>query len=156
MSRPLGGYIGHRPVPAAAGLNSSAGGMWTLREAQRLKQGSTWPTAFVSPTQIAGLQLWLDAAAPETLFDATTGGSLVAADGGVARWEDKSGNNRHFTQATSNKRPLRKTAQQNGLDLLRFDGSNDNMTASGTASALKFLHGADSTIFIVYSWTETT
>ena len=42
MSRPLGGYIGHRPVPAAAALNSAAGGMWTLRESQRLKQAGTW------------------------------------------------------------------------------------------------------------------
>jgi hypothetical protein len=105
---------------------------------------------------IAGLQAWYDASDASTLFDATTGGSLVAADGAVARWQDKSGNNRHFTQATSNKRPLRKTAQQNGFDLLRFDGSNDNMTVSGSASSLKFLHSADSTIFVVYNWTETT
>jgi len=48
MSRPLGGYIGHRPVPATAGLNSAAGGMWTLTEAQRFKQAGTWPSA-VSP-----------------------------------------------------------------------------------------------------------
>ena len=43
MSRALGGYIGHRPVPATAAPNSAAVGMWTLREAQRLKQGGTWP-----------------------------------------------------------------------------------------------------------------
>lgn len=47
MSRPLGGYIGHRPVPAAAATNSAAGGMWTLREAQRLKQGGTWPRSLL-------------------------------------------------------------------------------------------------------------
>jgi len=125
MSRPLGGYIGHRPVPAAAAINSAAGGMWTLREAQRLKQGGTWPRVQELVQTIAGLQLWLDAADPTTLYDATTGGSLVAADGGVARWEDKSGNSRHATQATSANRPARKTAVQGGLDVLRFDGSND-------------------------------
>ena len=127
MSRPLGGYIGHTPVPAAAGINSAAGGMWTLREAQRLKQAATWPNAFVDPTSITGLQLWLDASDASTLFSATTGGSLVAADGAVARWEDKSGNGRHFTQSTAGSRPARKTNQQNGRDALLFDGSNDHL-----------------------------
>jgi hypothetical protein len=123
--RARGGYIGANVTPASAAINSAASGFWNVREAEALKRAGTWPSAFVSPTQITGLQLWLDAAAPETLFDATTGGSLVAADGAVARWADKSGNNRHFTQATSGKRPIRKTNQQNGLDALLFDGSND-------------------------------
>jgi len=125
MSRARGGYIGFNRVPAASALNSAASGVWSLREAEALKRAGTWPFAFTSPSSIAGLQLWLDAAAPETLFDATTGGSLVAADGGVARWEDKSGNARHATQGTAANRPTRKTAQQNGLDALLFDGSND-------------------------------
>ena len=130
MSRPRGGYIGHNAAPAAVAINSAASGAWTLREAEALKRAGTWPTSFLDPTQIAGLQLWLDAAAPETLFDATTGGSLVAADGGVARWQDKSGNGRHATQSTSANRPARKTAIQGGLDVLRFDGSNDSLTIS--------------------------
>jgi len=71
--------------------------------------------------------VYLISDAPETLFNATTGGSLVAADGAVARWEDKSGNGRHFTQSTSGSRPVRKTNQQNGLDALLFDGSNDHL-----------------------------
>jgi hypothetical protein len=108
--------------------------MWTLREAQRLKQGGTWPQALGGPTSISGLQCWLDAADATTLFDATTGGSLVAADGGVARWEDKSGNGRHFSQSDSAKRPQRKTAQQNGLDSLLFDGSNDSLIGSNFSS----------------------
>jgi hypothetical protein len=84
------------------------------------------PTAF-SPSSVSGLQLWLDASDASTLFTATTGGSLVEADGAVARWEDKSGNARHFTQATTGSRPTRKTNQQNGLDALLLDGSNDHM-----------------------------
>ncbi len=149
MSRPLGGYIGHRPVPAAAAMNSAAGGMWTLREAQRLKQGGTWPTTF-DITTIAGLQLWLDAADPSTLFNATSGGSAVAADGAVARWQDKSGNARHATQSTSGNRPLRKAAAQNGNDCLRFDGTNDCFIVSGTQAAFKFLHdGTQCTVYWV-------
>ena len=69
--------------------------------------------------------LWLDASDAATLYDATSGGSLVAADGAVARWEDKSGNAEHVTQGTLANRPLRKTSVQNSRDVVRFDGSND-------------------------------
>jgi hypothetical protein len=84
---------------------------------------------------VTGLQLWLDAAAPETLFNATTGGSLVAADGAVARWEDKSGNGRHATQETSGRRPLRKANQRNDLDAIEFNGTSHFLDFS---SALSF------------------
>jgi hypothetical protein len=130
MSRPRGGYIGFNRAPASGALNSAASGVWTLREVEALRRAGTWPGQFVNPLSIAGLQLWLDASDSATLFDATSGGSLVAADGGVARWEDKSGNGRHFTQATSGNRPARKVADINGLDCLRFDGSNDILTRS--------------------------
>lgn len=130
MTRPRGGYIGFNRVPAAAGANSAASGIWTLREAEANRRAGTWPRSPDVPEQISGLQLWLDAADSGTLFDATTGGSLVAADGGVARWEDKSGLGRHFTQATSGNRPVRKTSQQNGKDTLLFDGTNDEMIGS--------------------------
>jgi hypothetical protein len=129
MSRGQGGYIGFNRVPAAAAINSAASGVWTLREAEALRRAGTWPV--VAPGGVStGLQLWLDASDASTLYDATTGGSLVAADGGVARWEDKSGNARHATQATSANRPLRKTNQQNGLNALLFDGSNDAFSLS--------------------------
>jgi hypothetical protein len=68
--------------------------------------------------------LWLDGADASTLYNATSGGSLVAADGAVARWEDKSGNARHLTQGTLGSRPARKAAILNGRDVLRFDGGD--------------------------------
>jgi hypothetical protein len=142
--RGRGGYIGFNRVPAAAAFNSAASGVWTLREAESLKRGGTWPVAFVNPSSIAGLQLWLDASDATTLFDATSGGTLVAANGGVARWEDKSGNGRHATQGTSADRPARKTAIQGGLDVLRFDGSNDFLTTSNVFTAT-----SDYTVFFV-------
>jgi hypothetical protein len=86
--------------------------------------------------------LWLDASDANTLFDATSGGSLVAADGTVARWEDKSGNNRHFTQLFSSAMPIRKTDVQNGLDGARFDGSNDIMTMASGLDILRNAPGA--------------
>jgi len=102
------------------------------------------------PASIAGLQLWLDASDSATLFDATTGGSLVAADGGVARWQDKSGNGRHATQSTSGSRPLRKTAIQGGKDVLRFDGTDDVIALESDLA----LNAAQS-LFVVFKPTST-
>jgi hypothetical protein len=105
----------------------------------------------ISPFPREGLQLWLDAADASTLYDATTGGSLVAADGGVARWEDKSGNARHFTQSVSNNRPTRKTNQQNGYGTLLFDGSNDQLVGADYLDA----NSGGLTVIIVYKRNAT-
>lgn len=66
------------------------------------------PSGF-SPLDLSP-SIWLDASDASTLYDATTGGSLVEADGSIARWEDKSGNGLHMTQATSTARPLRRAS----------------------------------------------
>lgn len=129
--RSNGSYIGYNRVTTTS--QDSASGIWSLAAAERRRRAAAWPMPPV-PLTISGLQLWLDASAAETLYDATSGGSLVAADGGVARWEDKSGNGRHFTQSDSSKRPARKTSQQNSLDTLLFDGSNDSLIGSNFAS----------------------
>jgi len=91
--------------------------------------------------------IWLDASDASTLYDATVGGSLVAANGAIARWEDKSGNARHATQSTGVSQPLRKTSIQNGKDVVRLDGANDFFTipAEITPTAV--------TIFIVQDTT---
>ena len=89
-----------------------------------------------APIDISGLQLWLDAADSSTLYNATAGGSLVTTDGSaVARWNDKSGNNRHATQSTANARPLLKTSIKNGRNVVRFDGSNDFMRLSSVVES---------------------
>ena len=140
--RPRGGIIGATAQPAASALNSAAVGIWTLREAEALKRAGTWPTYLESPTQIAGLQLWLDAADGSTLFDATNGGSLVAVDGTVRRWQDKSGNQRHCTEFGSG--PQRKAAQINGRDVVRFNGTNAQLSGTSTPGA-----GNQRTTFVV-------
>jgi hypothetical protein len=105
---------------------------------------------WVTPATFSGLQLWLDSSDAGTLYDATTGGSLVAADGAVARWEDKSGNGRHATQATSGNRPLRKTAQQGGKDTLLWGGNLDiSLAVPSSTATFKFLHSENNTVFIV-------
>jgi hypothetical protein len=144
--RARGGFIGANVTPAASAINSAASGVWTVREAESLKRAGTWPRFAAVPETISGLQLWLDASDASTLFNATTGGSLVAADGGVARWEDKSGNGRHATQGTAGSRPLRKTGTINGRDALRFDGSDDRLIVP--TSAINF-GGSDFEIFLV-------
>jgi hypothetical protein len=102
-----------------------------------------------NPKSISGLALWLDGADGATLFDAGTGGSLVGADGGVGRWEDKSGNGRHATQDTANNRPLLRLATQNGRAGLEFDASNDFLA---TAS---FPHTVAISTFVAHRFTST-
>lgn len=91
--------------------------------------------------------LWLDASDSSTLFDATTGGSTPADAGSVKRWQDKSGNDRHVTEATV--APTRRTGVQNGKDIVRFAGSNK--LAHSSSSVWNFLHNGASVyhIFIV-------
>lgn len=153
--RSNGSYIGPRPDGPTNGFGGVASGIWDLRTAQRQRSAAAWPFPFGSPTHITGLQLWLDASDASTLYDATSGGSLVAADGSVARWEDKSGNARHATQGTSGSRPLRKASVQGGKDVLRFDGTNDWFSVPSSEGTFKFLHSADSTVFVVMERSAT-
>jgi hypothetical protein len=96
---------------------------------------------FNNPASISGLSLWLDAT--RGLFDATSGGNPVTADGAsVARWEDQSGNSRNASQATSGNRPILKTSIQNGRNGIRFDGINDCMATNS------FDHSVPLTLFI--------
>lgn len=98
-----------------------------------------------SPLDVSDLELWLDAASPNSLYDATTGGSEVTSDGSaVARWEDLSGNGRHATQGTGADQPIRKNNTLNNLPVVRFDGLSDWMA---TAS---FVHSSDFHLFAVW------
>ncbi len=71
---------------------------------------------------------WFDGADANTMFDSTTGGSIVAPGDAIARWEDKSGNGRHATQSTVINRPIRTASGQNNKNVVTFDGTNDRMT----------------------------
>jgi len=67
-----------------------------------------------------GLQLWLDAS------DSST---VILNAGAIERWEDKSGNSYHATQATAAKRPVLNATALNGRPAVRFDGStNDGLS----------------------------
>ena len=85
-----------------------------------------------SPTQLSGCELWLDASDEETIIGAT------ASD-----WLDKSGNEAHAGQGTSDNRPTLVKNGWNGLSYLSFDGSNDTMTGVLSNSII------DDSIFVV-------
>lgn len=99
-----------------------------------------------TPLSLAPL-MWLDASDAGTLYDATTGGALVAADGAIARWEDKSGNARHATQSTLAARPLKKSGLLNGLPVVRFNGGDDSLIHALSVAT-------DNTVFMVVKSNE--
>jgi len=143
-------------VPASATATGTAGQIaYDTNYLYACVSASTWKRAALStwvpftPTSIVGLQLWLDASDATSLFDATSGGSAVAENGTVRRWQDKSGNARHAIEATNG--PTRKAGVQNGLGTLDFDGTNDTLQIPSSQSTFAFLHqAAQATVFAVY------
>lgn len=71
-----------------------------------------------NPKSIAGLEVWLDGSDSTTF---TLNGSTVS------EWRDKSGNSRHFSQATALRQPAVTAAAKNGKSAVSF--TNDWMTS---------------------------
>lgn len=77
-----------------------------------------------SPSDIAGLKLWLKA--DGSLWQDSGRTVVAAADGDpVGAWDDSSGNANHLMQITATKRPTLKTAIVNGNPVIRLDGIDD-------------------------------
>lgn len=97
--------MGRRPMGAA-------GGGWT-------------------PAARVNLQLWLTAS---PLYCFTDAGATIPCGSGdtVYTWVDRSGNGRHFTQATATNRPT--LVLESGAWRVRFDGT-DNFMSGGDLSA---------------------
>ncbi|MFM6249804.1 MAG: hypothetical protein ACKPEQ_11775 [Dolichospermum sp.] len=74
----------------------------------------------LTPAQIS-TDLWLDAADSSTII---LNGSTVS------QWRDKSGNERHATQATAANQPAYQATGLNGRPTLVFDGTNDSLLSS--------------------------
>lgn len=90
-----------------------------------------------NPTQIAGLQLWLDGSDLTTLYQ-SSGGSLAAADGDpVGYWLDKSGNGRHVTQSSGVNKPTVRLNVKNSLPIVRF-ASSHFLSLASTLSLTNF------------------
>jgi hypothetical protein len=83
--------------------------------------------------------LWLDASDTTTI---TTVGS------GVSQWDDKSGKNRNFVQATGVLQPVTNSSSLNNLNVLTFASSY--VKSNSTNSTWTFLHNTSkSSIFFV-------
>jgi hypothetical protein len=106
--------------------------------------------AAFTPTQVAGLKLWLEA--DGTLWQDSARTTSAAADGDpVGAWDDGSGLANHATQATSTKRPTLKLAIQNGRPVVRFDGVDDFLAvaASLTLKPASVFVACSATSFVV-------
>ena len=106
-----------------------------------------------SPLSISGLQFWVDSADSATLYTDSALTTLAVADGDVVGgWKDKSGNSRNALQTDGTKKPVLKLAIQNGRNVVRFDGVNDNMTfsnwQSNPATVFLVVRSSSDTIFL--------
>jgi hypothetical protein len=114
------------------------------------KSGAPSSTPPFAPTDIAGLQLWLDAS------DATS----VTLDGSnnVEQWNDKSGNVRHATQATALLRPAYISAAKNGLNAIRHTaaGTLRLVTANQNATTWYGATRNEITMFVAWKFTSGT
>ena len=91
-------------------------------------QGRLWTPDALRPD----LSFWVDAADQSTITIAT----------GVSEWRDKSGNGRHFTQATGGFQPAYSQTQFLGRPGITFDGTDDNLRlASINAQLANQTHG---------------
>jgi hypothetical protein len=78
-----------------------------------------------TPRSIAGLALWLDASDASSI---TLNGSTVS------QWRDKSGNSRHYAQATAANQPAIGTV--NGKNSLRANAGSSNIQLTAAAYSL--------------------
>lgn len=108
-----------------------------------------------SPTSISDLEVWLDASDTSTLYDATSGGSLVTNGNIVRRIEDKSGNGRHFTQSTgtTTRVGIRVDSGLNGLTTLESQSGQTTLIGYGAAFSLTL---SAQTVIMVFQRASTT
>jgi hypothetical protein len=99
------------------------------------------PTGF-SPTSIGGCQLWFDASDTSSITP-----SSITTGTKVSQWNDKSGNARHMSNATSASQPTYSTSNVAGsLPSVYFTGSADASTNAN------ILSNSASTVFNSTTW----
>jgi hypothetical protein len=101
----------------------------------------------INPYRFAAAAAWTPAQITTALWlDAADSGTITTVSGAVSQWNDKSGNARNAAQSTAGNRPALTTVS--GLQVLRFDGSNDFMNIaasffpSGAPSGVAFIIAA--------------
>ncbi len=139
-------YSGAISVPATATLKALAVKSGLSNSAVGTAAYTISP-AF-SPADLSPA-FWIDASDLSTLFQNTAGSTPVTADGqAVARANDKSGNGRNVTEASSGAQPHYKT--DGTLHWLLYDGGDglalaSNYTAPGTSYAVAWASRKDDT-----------
>lgn len=139
---PLNGTIAEVLIFNSAAVESELAG---VEQYLRRKWNIAAPTAISSPLDISNCALWLDGADTRTMYTNAAGlvtpitspldiagcagwwdpsdtGSVTTVSGAVSQVNDKSGNNRHATQATPANRPTQLSF--NGRSAMYFSGSN--------------------------------
>lgn len=92
-----------------------------------LNWGPLGEAAITAPTDIAGLQLWLDG---------TDAATITQSSGIVSQWNDKSGNARNFSQATVGAQPFFYTDNVTTSGAIRFSGTNQTLNNIGGTQPL--------------------
>lgn len=98
--------------------------------------GGAW-----SPLDISDCVSWMDGADTATMYDSVSGGSLVANNGDIARWVDKSAGGNNWTN--SGAKPQRTDSIKNGNSGVYFV-SGDYLIAPNSADT-------DGTEFLVFN-----
>lgn len=94
-----------------------------------------------APDAVSNLLLWLDGSDTSTLHQNSDGSGAVASNADpIGKWDDKSGNGIHFTQAMADNRPTWNSA--GAVDLAGTDWLT-NATISQPASDYTFIVGVD-------------
>ena len=153
-------YNNSRPLKIGAEKDSNVLPLNGYIDDLRITKYARYQSSFTPPTQahpniynpyttlpVSGAALWLDGADSSTLF--TDAGVTPVNKSGdlVYQWSDKSGNNRHATQATSGNRPtwVPPASGQNGFGVVGFNGATTFLSIADTAG-LQFGTG-DFTLF---------
>jgi hypothetical protein len=105
------------------------------------------PSSNFTPRSISGLALWLDASDATSLYQ-NSDGTVAAVNSGdpVGYWRDKSGNNRHATQATAGSRPTVGASSTAGKNAVRNNG-----TGSVALQVAAWPYTAGNTQFAVFN-----
>jgi hypothetical protein len=148
------------PLPGAAGWSGSAPTTFAVSGSTGSYTLYPWvkdaaenvSSAYGSPVTVLVLvsALWHDFSDLSTLYQTGDTSTPVTADGQTIGYVlDKSGNNRHSSQATAGSRPLYKINIVGSLSVARFDGSDDWITPGYTTGT-----AANHSIYIVANRTN--